>query len=968
MSFSRNQKNLSCCICAGQGHTAEYCRSPFRLSDMKLAPMRISSYEQCYTNTDIDNSKSAPYILFSDILEDFDFNWNVNEEPNRFYGRFLAATKFKRKPVEKSPMAKKRRSRLSANAKAKRKRLVFNPFSNKNEAEIQKQKESVKVEKSDDDKEIDVGMEENTEAQENNKPAEFTSKEVVENEEIDVVSLDVKMEEQQTVTEENFEVKIDDEEIDVGEEPKYESKMHDESKNDKIETNENDKNESKEESILSENKSQIDEKEHDSESSQIEFSFTKTFDEIEHTKNVQKFDLSFIGKLVPVSPMTSPIKNPSQHHRVQQQHCVQQQNRMQFPKRNMPTNRFEVTNINQVLPPDVTIVRPPRTSAYRKPRPIETIVSPMKSSPQDNMQNAAPRRSSIGQYPYSAATYDHSIRMIQPHSPKNVATFDNSVRMPDFIPLSNDQIYLRNPANVHRFEDSTAMPDFIPLTGHRSMSRSSISSTQTTLAPLRPFNKAPTQFEAPPPPSISKLDEDGVEIVFDTRPTTATKPNENPNEPSTSVITLSEEIETIERPCNAKIFLTKENCKYLLNGKGSDFLRDESTKNDVSVTMEYSSYGNNLNIFGLPSNQNKFQEALASFCREAEDETKRKNEVSARVPKNRQTLMKFIQDQIVQLEKPLGNARDLFVKMKISEQVRTKQGTKTADRARKTLNMILIGQAGLLEGQMHLVALMGNLRYLKELSKDVVSVNFRNQVFLHCRYIFSSFDHKNYEKLINKYEELRKNNQLPVLNLDRKLLGFKINNSGSTASTDDRLTSVDIMKMTGASGDNMSDDVKINIISDTEDIKLNVSTDNLLNIGSIKKLDEDFEMDDKNSFEQAKLKLQNSLKEEHKNPECKGEAIEVDSPKTKPIERYERLLNRMTVMARKKDNCDDEKCYSQFWSRKCLQLLERCRSLPKIKSNPNAKEKFNFVLLRARTNKLSYMDYVVLMKFVDSVK
>lgn len=234
--------------------------------------------------------------------------------------------------------------------------------------------------------------------------------------------------------------------------------------------------------------------------------------------------------------------------------------------------------------------------------------------------------------------------------------------------------------------------------------------------------------------------------------------------------------------CEAKIFLTKDHSKYLLTKNGNAFLTETFTRHNVIVRMEWRSIGNILIVQGSTSSQDSFHADLIQYCSHAEKEARKKQEISQQVPKNRQALIRFIKDQLSILVKDQGKVKDLFIKMRLSERQNSKAGTKRADQARRSLNIILMGQTGLRDGHMHLTALQSNLRCLMDTTGKnddnvggPISTSFRNEVFQHFRYIFSSVEHPDYAHLIHEYDELRRNKKLPTLNLDPSLVGLKIN-------------------------------------------------------------------------------------------------------------------------------------------------------------------------------------------------
>lgn len=230
------------------------------------------------------------------------------------------------------------------------------------------------------------------------------------------------------------------------------------------------------------------------------------------------------------------------------------------------------------------------------------------------------------------------------------------------------------------------------------------------------------------------------------------------------------EIEEI--PSVATILLTKEYTKFLLTAQGNNFLRTANQIHNVTVRMEWRSYSNVLVVRGTPTNQGTFHGELTDFCQGCEAKQKARSEC---IPKNRQHLIKLLCENMSQLDNKLISVTELRIRIKRFTDIRTKASQKQADRFRKELNMVLMGQAGLSDGKHHLSSLLQNLRDLKDATDDIVTPAFRREINEHFTYIFTPFDHGKYDDLIEQYKTLKRDNNLPILNLDRKLLGMKLN-------------------------------------------------------------------------------------------------------------------------------------------------------------------------------------------------
>lgn len=217
----------------------------------------------------------------------------------------------------------------------------------------------------------------------------------------------------------------------------------------------------------------------------------------------------------------------------------------------------------------------------------------------------------------------------------------------------------------------------------------------------------------------------------------------------------------------AKIFLNKKQARYLLSSEiGYKLLNDASTTHQVKIFMEWESDCNIVVVVGPKSNQNRFHANLIAFL----EDKSRHDHMRKILPRKQIVLIRTIREQLDLLEQPLGNVNELFANMKKNECLATAKGTKKADRDRTNLNIILMGQAGLRDGKIHLYGLERNLRFLLEHDNCLITRKFLNQIHQHYSYIFSSYKHDNYPALISEYEKIMENKNLPTLKLDPTLL------------------------------------------------------------------------------------------------------------------------------------------------------------------------------------------------------
>lgn len=233
------------------------------------------------------------------------------------------------------------------------------------------------------------------------------------------------------------------------------------------------------------------------------------------------------------------------------------------------------------------------------------------------------------------------------------------------------------------------------------------------------------------------------------------------------------EEETRDIPCEGKIIMARDQSEYLFSPEGRTFLAATAKQCQVSVRMDFKDYGYVLVIYGLKEHQEDLQ--LKLLRRHQEVKRKTIEFQSQKPPKRIDVLIRFLRDGINSLTSNLGNAKSHYLRIKALEEMNTKNGFKMAEKKRRQLNMILVGQAGLLNGNTHLDQLVVLLRrLLDDFSPDEnATPELRNEIEEHWRMIFTAYPHPNYDSLINSYGRLDQKNRLPSMHLDPILLGLQ---------------------------------------------------------------------------------------------------------------------------------------------------------------------------------------------------
>lgn len=221
-------------------------------------------------------------------------------------------------------------------------------------------------------------------------------------------------------------------------------------------------------------------------------------------------------------------------------------------------------------------------------------------------------------------------------------------------------------------------------------------------------------------------------------------------------------MQVAEEKIDAKIFLTKEHSKYLLN-EGEFFLHQASEKYDLTLRVVWESVGNMLVMHGLPTNQNIFYNELLDFLRDVsiEDHIKNRNNAFT-MPKVKDKLIKFIEEHLQRLKtdkKTLPHLKDLIRKMDSHQR---QQQFKSADKFRRQLNTFLLGKIGLRDGKTHLIGMIKQYQSLKEDKPGCETPQFREELRQHFLYLFTAYDHENYHALLDDYEECVQNSRWPI--------------------------------------------------------------------------------------------------------------------------------------------------------------------------------------------------------------
>ncbi|KRF98547.1 uncharacterized protein Dwil_GK27209 [Drosophila willistoni] len=403
---------------------------------------------------------------------------------------------------------------------------------------------------------------------------------------------------------------------------------------------------------------------------------------------------------------------------------------------------------------------------------------------------------------------------------------------------------------------------------------------------------------------------------------------------SSSTDTVNEDTLLPEVPSEGKILMARDQIEYLFSPEGRNFLAAAAKQCKVNVRMDFKDYGYVLVIYGLKQHQEDLQ--LMLMRRHHDVKRKCIEFQSQKPPKRIDVLIRFMRDGINSLRTNLGNAQNHYNRIKELEGMNTKNGYKLAEKKRRQLNMILLGQAGLMNGDVHLDQLLLILTQLiQDHSPDGnASLSLRNDIEQNWRMIFTAFPHADYESLLYNYGKLEIKNRLPSLKIDPMILGL----SGSLVHAPPppswpQNNMAPPPPPPSSSSTPSSNAARKNRVPQKQQKEASPTAPPPSQLPS--RRTQLSQMPFNNPEQRARfqdLQLQrNSL-----NPECV------------------RLLSEMDHSDSHSSINTDAKKPSMFWSRESFKYLD---DLLKMTSSPETLERLDRVLARSRRGLLSYNDY-----------
>jgi hypothetical protein len=217
----------------------------------------------------------------------------------------------------------------------------------------------------------------------------------------------------------------------------------------------------------------------------------------------------------------------------------------------------------------------------------------------------------------------------------------------------------------------------------------------------------------------------------------------------------------------SKMILSKEHATLLMSQKGIDFIKNVSSRFDVNAQFLWDSRGNSLIIEGPSENHELFRNETSKFMFDHKIiEYERTVEKSTKVPKIKSTIYKCVKSNLQSIKYlSKRELKGILEKLNVAEKA---QDHKKIIKYRRILNIAFMGFARLKNGKNHLIELRKILELLEKEIKEghgnvEATEDFRNQVAVHLKYIFSAHNHGDYRKIFEDFKKVnlkRLNNQI----------------------------------------------------------------------------------------------------------------------------------------------------------------------------------------------------------------
>lgn len=246
---------------------------------------------------------------------------------------------------------------------------------------------------------------------------------------------------------------------------------------------------------------------------------------------------------------------------------------------------------------------------------------------------------------------------------------------------------------------------------------------------------------------------------------------------------------------SSRIYFTNDILDKLKSTEGEQWLKQTTVK--CNIILQNSDMSSFLSITGKVVDQEFFQAALREWSKPnvetanpeievASLQAQESNLLTQNIPKNRNNVLRKISKALESLKKDLGDPEQMYkelhylqnhhaelLKQKMISPKQLSNNRDNMNEMMKKLNMILLGQAGLADGSIHLHELHALQHKLIKYRQKNITTELRQEIGQHYHCIFTAMPRSDYGDLLKKYQVTR--TFQPVLKKKKKDKAFKIN-------------------------------------------------------------------------------------------------------------------------------------------------------------------------------------------------
>lgn len=201
-----------------------------------------------------------------------------------------------------------------------------------------------------------------------------------------------------------------------------------------------------------------------------------------------------------------------------------------------------------------------------------------------------------------------------------------------------------------------------------------------------------------------------------------------------------------------RVGVDKETMIVLMKKEGSKFLNNASRNLGLKIQLHFSGRGGFLLFKDSQNNSNIFLKAFREWIKSVN--FRLLNTTNSSIPRRTKPLLSYMRTLQNVMRKPIGNPLQKYktvnkIKQHNSGIIHPAQ-VKIYHRNMKQLNILFFAQHGFREGESHIKKLEILTKQLASVCDtiDVTPDDMYDEIKMHHEYIFSSFDHGNYEELL----------------------------------------------------------------------------------------------------------------------------------------------------------------------------------------------------------------------------